>query len=101
MSPSQDPYEFWNLWVSEFSKRELTYDSDKLPAMPGVAEAFANQFKRVYMAGLWKENLRSGLLWQRHHTTKTLTPSLYVAPSWSWACQRPFEISQSQVIYST
>lgn len=54
--------------------------------MAGVAEAFANQFKLVYMAGLWKENLRSGLLWQRHHTTKTLTPpSLYVAPSWSWA----------------
>ena len=85
-SPNEDPYEFWNLWVSEFSKRELTYDSDKLPAMAGVAEAFANQFKITYMAGLWKENLRSGLLWQRHHTIKTLTrPSCYVAPSWSWA----------------
>jgi hypothetical protein len=72
ISPSQDPYEFWNLWVSEFSKRELTYDSDKLPAMAGVAEAFATQFNVVYIAGLWKENLRSGLLWQRHHITRQL-----------------------------
>jgi hypothetical protein len=54
--------------------------------MAGIAKFFADKFHLTYVAGLWKENLISGLLWRRHHTTST--PVRFgqdVAPSWSWA----------------
>lgn len=81
-----DPFKFWNSIITEFSKRELTYIEDKLPALAGVAEHFSRHFGLEYVAGLWKSNLKLGLLWTRHRDTRTLVrPSKYLAPTWSWA----------------
>ncbi|KAG4437975.1 hypothetical protein IFR05_006556 [Cadophora sp. M221] len=79
----------WGDFVGDYSARELTKSTDKLPAVAGIARAFCQQASMVYLAGLWKEDFLSGLFWFRHRDTDTLTrprpPQLYRAPTWSWA----------------
>lgn len=81
-----DICESWNEWICAYSERDLFDCRDKFPAIAGVAKTFANAFKLSYAAGLWKENLISGLLWRRHNRKPSLIRfEKYVAPSWSWA----------------
>jgi hypothetical protein len=85
-STAKDQYDSWNEWVCEYSNRNLYDWGDKFPAIAGVAKTFANLFQLTYVAGLWREETASGLLWQRHNRTPTLKRfNKYVAPSWSWA----------------
>jgi hypothetical protein len=80
-----DQYENWNEWVCAYSERTLHDWCDKFPAMAGVAKTLASVFELTYAAGLWRENIISGLLWRRYHRESTLTRfDEYVAPSWSW-----------------
>lgn len=86
--------------VTNFSNRKLTYSSDVLPALSGLASAMTAVHHCTYLAGLWSEDLQVGLVWfvadaqsGRHggstislHTEedkpqRPWTPNL---PSWSW-----------------
>jgi len=58
-------YESWLFVVERFSKCELTYASDRLLALSGLAKHFAKEFKDSYLAGMWKEDLFDELLWHR------------------------------------
>jgi hypothetical protein len=77
------------LWYSllipkHYSKRDLTYHSDKLIAISGLAKQIQRRWPNMtYVAGLWSSTLLEGLLWISETTTHRITP--YVAPSWSWA----------------
>jgi hypothetical protein len=55
----------WQCIVADYSARFLTKSSDKLPAIAGLAQAFAT-FHHLksedHLAGLWKENLLDDLL---------------------------------------
>jgi hypothetical protein len=87
---SHSKEEVYHAWthkvISNYSKRELTYESDKLPALSGAAQFFHEKLQDEYLAGLWKGNLLSGLRWETDSpTTKLQYPATYVAPSWSWA----------------
>jgi len=81
-----DPKEHWEHWqtlCSHYSYRELTFPSDKLPAISGIASNFAAKSHSKYLAGLWQDNLVHDLFWQSSDTA-TKSPE-YRAPSWSWA----------------
>ncbi|KAJ8119488.1 hypothetical protein ONZ43_g3566 [Nemania bipapillata] len=58
-------YEHWQLFVCEYSSRNLTVSTDKLPAIQSVAEEMAAVTGREYIrfAGMWKANLQDELLW--------------------------------------
>lgn len=75
-----------NIWykiVADFASREITYETDRLPAISGVAREVARHTKYDYRAGLWLQAMYIGLLW---YLPKCGTRSRsYVAPSWSWA----------------
>lgn len=74
--------------VERFSTRKLTKASDKLPAISGVAGAFRVRLKDEYLAGLWRNDFKHGLLWSRATGSwnwNYSSPSAYCAPSWSWA----------------
>lgn len=80
----------WDAWqhvVEQYSKRELTVPSDKLPAISGIANKIKDVSGSSYVAGLWKENLASDLLWSASHTPSTSVYALetYRAPTCSWA----------------
>jgi hypothetical protein len=61
----------------------LTFDTDKLPAISGIASVFMNLLEDKYVDGLWENDIYQGLLW---YATGVITKaSSSRAPSWSWA----------------
>ncbi|KAE8422969.1 hypothetical protein BDV36DRAFT_244395, partial [Aspergillus pseudocaelatus] len=61
----------------------MTYPSDKLPAMSGIAKEYAKVLGNAYVAGLWREFLVDELAWLPWE--QCTAASEYRAPSWSWA----------------
>jgi hypothetical protein len=74
----------WHAIVSEFSRRDLTDEQDKFPAIAAIAQEYGES--DAYLAGLWKSNLAADLLWFIQGAgIKLRRPHNYRAPSWSWA----------------
>lgn len=85
----------WMLLVNQYSGRSLTYSSDKLAALSGLASRVAQSSSYTYLAGLWKENLEQTLLWAASRLPfqqSGLRHDEYQAPSWSWASLHSAEI---------
>ncbi|KAI0407416.1 heterokaryon incompatibility protein-domain-containing protein [Xylaria palmicola] len=88
-SPSaslEELHQHWQLCVSEYTSRNLTVSTDKLPAIQSVAEemAAATGQKYIRFAGMWLSNLQRELLWFVM-MGKATRPDTWRAPSWSWA----------------
>ncbi|KAH9887699.1 heterokaryon incompatibility protein-domain-containing protein [Cubamyces lactineus] len=80
-----DIRERWHNVIEDYSRRKLSYASDKLVACAGLAEMFSRALGSDYAAGLWNDDfLVHDLLWnvQLHSHPR---PAEYLAPSWSWA----------------
>ncbi|KAM0426544.1 hypothetical protein ACHAPT_008236 [Fusarium lateritium] len=78
----------WNFYatVSSYSRRKLTFSTDKLPAFSGLAQRLQPLIGYDYLAGLWTGDIRQGLLWGAYDTGESLEyVKPYRAPSWSWA----------------
>ena len=70
--------------LRDYSRRSLTYDSDKLPAFSGLCQRLYHVVGGNYLAGLWSRDLLRGLLWYSlEGPIRHAQP--YRAPSWSWA----------------
>lgn len=79
-------YQHWQLFVGEYSTRNLTVGTDKLAAIQSVAEEMAAVTGQIYIrfAGMWQSNLRHELLWFVS-MGKAERLDTWRAPSWSWA----------------
>lgn len=94
----------WSFWydrIHDFTARQLTRKSDRLPAMSGLAAQIAKSLGNdTYLAGLWKSNLGRELLWAQRLWSATSYQAVYSfrpaearrriedscpGPSWSWA----------------
>ncbi|KAF2169181.1 hypothetical protein M409DRAFT_52461 [Zasmidium cellare ATCC 36951] len=93
-----DRKELLRLWyglVKEYSARDLTKPTDRLPAIAGLADKVRREFggSPLYVDGLWLDDLMAGLLWRRPNrpkprlsTTNGEAQTLStLTPSWSWA----------------
>ncbi|KAG4428236.1 hypothetical protein IFR05_016281 [Cadophora sp. M221] len=78
------PYEKWYRMIEDFTRRDFTVQTDRLPALSGLAALVAAQKKGKYCAGLWWEDIGYSICWKTGHYS-SLRPALYIAPSWSWA----------------
>ncbi|KAE9365539.1 HET-domain-containing protein, partial [Stipitochalara longipes BDJ] len=85
----------WRSLMAYYSKRNITYESDRLPAISGMAKYVQSKGAGEYLAGMWKEDLWESLLWLprpvwRDVVDDNLTStyrrraSSYRAPTWSW-----------------
>lgn len=75
----------WKKLVRQYSMLQLTKDSDRLPALSGLAERIS-PFLKPYLAGLWEPTLEGDLLWKVNKLEPNdRLPLKYIAPSWSWA----------------
>jgi hypothetical protein len=90
-----------DLWldvVTEFSKLRLTYATDCLPAISGIASRFAQGIDGPYLAGLWMADLIRCLTWELWfpypQSTQRIQP--YSAPTWSWASINIWEVPKAQ-----
>ena len=93
----------WYNLIQQYTRRKLTYSSDALPGILGLATNMAATTGYHSMSGLWQEDL-FGLMWQVDHeggesrhsydlkyipaeegyNTTSMGPSLR-GPTWSWA----------------
>ncbi|RYP07532.1 hypothetical protein DL765_009130 [Monosporascus sp. GIB2] len=66
--PTGDISAVWDLWqklVEAYPARSITYETDRLPALSGVASRVHRQLGFRYLAGLWEEGLPANLCWER------------------------------------
>jgi hypothetical protein len=79
----------WITAVELYGAGNLTYESDKLVAIAGVARHIHSLWPdptTKYLAGLWSYNLVFSLLWCRlGPASSSSRPEQYRGPSWSWA----------------
>lgn len=80
----------WHGAVEDYSARDLTFFTDKIPALSGLAAAIS-EYKPAncqYLAGLWEDNFLSDLQWSSRYIRcsdiKNRRYPKYVAPTWSW-----------------
>ncbi|KAK4215464.1 hypothetical protein QBC37DRAFT_472016 [Rhypophila decipiens] len=91
-APGLKVFKLWEEILRYYSECDLTFVTDKLVAISGLAKRLQPLTGSRYLAGLWEKHLPYHLLWQSGGY-RLLTPSgeryeEYVAPSWSWASIR-------------
>jgi hypothetical protein len=91
--PEKDIFAVWYRLVKQYTRRSLSWPSDKFPAISALATSFGDASGFNYIAGIWAEDAQ-GLLWLRSvkgqatdavYHSYTWEPEHYRAPSWSWA----------------
>lgn len=80
----------WDKVVGEYSQRALTFGTDRLPGISGIAREIAAPELGRYLAGLWECRFPGALLWSSvggviDRPDVLPRPSQYSAPTWSWA----------------
>ncbi|KAF2806746.1 HET-domain-containing protein, partial [Mytilinidion resinicola] len=96
-----DVYTGWRHSVQNYSKCSLTYPRDKLIAISGVAKEMSKVINDQYLAGLWRSQLPTTLLWSaepsgpassiRYQKSPAGSGNIWTrprplrAPTWSWA----------------
>jgi hypothetical protein len=82
----------WHGLVESYCPLNLSFCSDKLPALSGLARQMAKERPQAeYLAGLWSDSLEVDLLWMNYRCDYSglrlpiPMPTKWQAPSWSWA----------------
>ncbi|KNG50958.1 heterokaryon incompatibility protein [Stemphylium lycopersici] len=75
----------WKMVVKNYSGTSLTYPTDRLVALSGIARQMQMKTNYHYIAGMWRESLGMDLCWVLKSDTSTDEDAAYVAPTWSWA----------------
>jgi hypothetical protein len=81
----------WHNIVRDYAKLQLTYDSDVLPAISGLAQLYRRYLGGGYVAGMWATSLASCLTWHVNGGRHWMRRTSWVAPTFSWACNK-FEL---------
>jgi len=79
---------WWLQSIPHFSKGRLTYATDRLLAISGLAKREQDRIYcgDEYLAGMWRSELVIGLLWMASDPDRNpVQVADYLAPSWSWA----------------
>jgi hypothetical protein len=75
----------WDMIVTAYSRRKLTYYKDRLPAIAGIASFLQSFWKCEYFAGLWAKNIEMQLGWKIHINTLEPANGEVRRPTWSWS----------------
>jgi hypothetical protein len=77
---------WWYELVTDYSRRQLTYEKDRIPAFDGLAREFSERTGYHYYSGIFREDYHRGLLWMSQSGQRTTEGN---SPSWSWASSIP------------
>lgn len=83
----QTIHHLWYTAVASYSTRRLTFSSDKLPALAGIASRVQAITHDEYLAGHFRRELERSLFWKIDLEPSSCTPLRlrdYRGPSWSW-----------------
>jgi hypothetical protein len=95
---ARNPAKLWSQAVDTYSRADITYARDKLPALSGFTKRIHALTGDDYLAGIWRNaSIEQQLCWYIHvdlrglrrrggpaYFTRSPQPA-YRAPSWSWA----------------
>ena len=84
-APLYSPLARWYRLFENYCTRSLTFENDRLAAIAGLAKEIQRQTGYTYKAGLWLEDIHTGLLWAVNGRGQRAASLPYRAPSWSWA----------------
>ena len=71
--------------ISHYSARDLTFASDRLPALAGITTKLSALLHDECLNGIWNKDLHRGLLLFHWANASSSAPTYEHAPSWSWA----------------
>ena len=74
----------WIEMYEDYTRRQITYDSDRIPAFAGIAEEYQSLICKPYVAGIWDIWIERQLLWRTKNPSITSRFVPNSAPSWSW-----------------
>lgn len=78
---------YWHQIVEEYSGLRISFTSDRLPALSGVARQYGIAHSADlgrYVAGMWENCFPSELLWYCASRKIQKRPDSYCGPTWSW-----------------
>ncbi|KAK3366688.1 heterokaryon incompatibility protein-domain-containing protein [Lasiosphaeria ovina] len=76
-------HRLWYQVLERYTRRQITYVKDRLPALSGIAKVVQAISRSEYVAGLWSKTLIRDLAWSAVYEEYALAE--YVAPTFSWA----------------
>jgi len=103
-----DPLHYWHRIISSYSVMELSFESDRFPALSGLTALISRTTGFDYLAGIWRQDLPRGLAWfvwsceevppppSAAHLSVPPLPNnnnlllragggeVYLGPTWSW-----------------
>lgn len=83
--PQNERWDWWHI-VSFYSKAALSNESDRLPALAGIARRQNEANPDEYLAGMWRKGFLSQLVWKATEAPRyKAIKSASGTPSWSWA----------------
>ncbi|KAI0885409.1 HET-domain-containing protein [Annulohypoxylon maeteangense] len=80
--PWKTPAWLWQQLVEHYTTRSLSFESDRMIALAGLASKVPAP-RQDYLGGIWRKQLNTGILWEARGPCRRTAE--YVAPSWSWA----------------
>ncbi|OTB08365.1 hypothetical protein M426DRAFT_7685 [Hypoxylon sp. CI-4A] len=75
----------WTTLIEHYTHCLLSKETDRLPAISGIARYFSHSGLGEYRAGLWEEIMLPCLLWRVNYTLAGRVSADDNTPSWSWA----------------
>ncbi|KAF2135325.1 uncharacterized protein K452DRAFT_210408, partial [Aplosporella prunicola CBS 121167] len=81
------PWNIWDFWheqITAYTSAHLSFVTDILPALSGIAHRMPRQIFGDYLAGLWTGSLLTELCWYHRESTNRYRYQEYVAPTFSW-----------------
>jgi hypothetical protein len=79
------PAHYWDKVITTYATCDLTFRTDKLISLSGIALKVQAMIQSDYLAGLWSSHIPYSLMWQPNYYRSFNRSPEYVAPSWSWA----------------
>jgi hypothetical protein len=77
----------WRRIIEEYSDLNISFGSDKLPALSGITSQIFSPYNIAYLAGLMQTDFINQLTWyvSSYPSKVTFRPKDWRAPTWSWA----------------
>ncbi|KAF2183944.1 HET-domain-containing protein [Zopfia rhizophila CBS 207.26] len=86
LSPRDVGYS-WRRVIHDYSEMGLSKEKDVFPAISGVAKNMPPNMGLRYFAGLWEKWFVGDLFWTTRNPNAASRPSVWRAPTFSWASQ--------------
>ncbi|KAF5027404.1 hypothetical protein F66182_481 [Fusarium sp. NRRL 66182] len=88
LEPEQVMGNSWVQLVRDYLYMHLTYETDRLVGIQGLADRLVTLHGGEYFAGVFRSHVARGLLWNNLRTDGSVPISPGV-PTWSWASRPP------------